>query len=192
VGYDDHIAEYFPFFYDRSEWAGLNYESRLESLDDAESLRSNPELGAKEKLELSAVKYPLPKDPNHPYYQEKACAIIEALETGVPTYLDSSVIVGRGAVENLPFDAVLDIPSVVAGGEVRPVHVGKLPAAAAEICRRQISIHELAVEAAMTGDKAVLLQALALDSYIRSLRQARGIMDDFLEFYSGDLPQFKN
>jgi alpha-galactosidase len=126
-----------------------------------------------------------------PYYQEKACAIIEALETNEPTYLDSTVIVNRGAIENIPADAVVDIPSVVVGGEVRPLHIGKLPIAAAEICRRQITIHELTVEAGITGNRETLLQAFALDPYIHSLKQANNVLEDFLNFYKEDLPQFK-
>jgi alpha-galactosidase len=191
VGYDDHIAEYMPFFYERSEWPGRGYESRVDSLGEwEESMRDAAKHSTKEMLELSAHKYPFPKDAGHPYYQEKACTIIEALETNVPTYMDSSVIVNHGAIENLPADAVVDLPSVVAGGQVRSVHVGSLPPAASEICRRQITIHELAVQAAMTGDRYLAGQAMALDPNVRSLKQADDILTDFLELYREELPQF--
>jgi alpha-galactosidase len=191
VGYDNHIAEYLPFFYDKSEWESLNYPDRIASLDKMEEQCPSADLGLKERMELSAVKYPFPRNPDNPYYQEKACAIIEALETNEPTYLDSTVIVNRGAIENLPVDAVVDIPSVVVGGEVRPLHIGKLPIAAAEICRRQITIHELTVEAGITGNREKLLQAFALDPYIHSLKQANNVLEDFLNFYKEDLPQFQ-
>lgn len=192
VGYDDHIAEYVPFFYNRSEWVERGYESKVDSLTEWEKSRSNTvNIGTKETLELSAYKYPFPKDASHPYYQEKACTIIEALETNIPTYMDSSVIVNQGAIENLPADAVVDLPSVVAGGQVRPVHIGKLPLAAAEICRRQITIHELAVEAVMIGDRSLACQAMALDPHVRSLKQAQDILDEFLECYKPELPQFQ-
>ena len=192
VGYDDHISEYFHCFYDRQGWESLDYESKLSHLDKFEKNSPSGKLSDKERMELSTVKYPFPKNPEDPYYQEKACTIIEALETNTPTYLDSSVIVNHGAIENLPADAVVDIPSMVLGGEVRPIHIGKLPTAAAEICRRQITVHELTVEAAATGDRGKLLQAFALDPYTHSLKQAGNILEDFLDFYKVELPQFQN
>jgi alpha-galactosidase/6-phospho-beta-glucosidase family protein len=54
----------------------------------------------------------------------------------------------------------------------------------------QIAIHEILVQAAVTGDRSLALQAMALDPYIRSLSQAKAILADFLEKYCRELPQF--
>ena len=117
-------------------------------------------------------------------------SIIEALQVNAPTYIDSLVTLNGGAIDNLPADSVVDVPAIVIGGEVRSIHVGALPLFAAELCRRQIVIHELVAQAAVTGDRQLALQALALDPYVRSITQAKAILDDFLREYQEDLPQF--
>ncbi len=84
----------------------------------------------------------------------------------------------------------MDIPAVVAGGEVRGVHVGELPRICAELCRRQITIHELVAEATVEGDQQLALQAMALDPHVRNIRQAQKILNAYLEEYGAQLPQF--
>lgn len=191
VGYDNHIAEYMPFFYPHEEWAKLGYESRKAGLKAYQQKGADKTPKSRlEEMELSMSQYPFPKDPNHPYYFEKACTVADALARNAPTYLDSINILNRGAIENLPADAVVDIPAVVVGGEVRGVRVGKLPVIGAELCRRQITIHELVVEATLAGDRQQALQAMALDPYVRTLAQARGILEEYLKCYRADLPQF--
>jgi hypothetical protein len=43
----------------------------------------------------------------------------------------------------------------------------------------------------MTGDRGLALQAMVLDPYVRSLPQAKAILDDFLAEYREELPQFQ-
>ena len=107
-----------------------------------------------------------------------------------PLYLDAAVIQNRGSVSNLPDDAVVDVPAVVVGGQVRGVRVGELPFFPAELCRRQIAIHELIAQAAVEGDRRLFLQALCLDPFVRGLSTARAIMDDYLAEYREYVPRF--
>jgi alpha-galactosidase len=115
---------------------------------------------------------------------------MEALAANDPLYLTALVIPNHGAIDNLPADAVVDVPALVTGGRARGVHVGPLPTFAAELCRRQITIHELLVEATVEGDRRKLVQSMALDPYVRSIGQARRISEAFLKYYRNDLPQF--
>ena len=117
--------------------------------------------------------------------------MIEAFATNEPLYMTSIVIPNHGAIDNLPTDAVVDVPAVAAGGEMRGVHVGPLPTFAMELCRRQITIHELLTEATVTGDREKVVQSMALDPYVRTMKQARQITDAFLNYYREELPQFE-
>ena len=192
VGYDDHIVEYIPFFYERDQWDEMGYRSNrvhLEQWLDTVKRQGGDDFTAQVKA-VSESQVPFPRDERHPYYKEKTCVMMEALETNTPTYTDAINIPNRGCVENLPLDAIVDIPAVAVGGDVRGLHVGALPRACAELCRRQVTIHELVVEATVAGDRALALQALCLDPYVRSLTQARAILGDFLETYRAYLPQF--
>jgi alpha-galactosidase len=191
VGYDDHLVEYLPFFYEEHEWAGQGYESIVtRRLQPAVAQGdAGKELEAMTVLaETRATKTPFPRDSTHPYYAEKPCAVIDALATNRPLYLDAINIVNHGSIDNLPADAIVDIPAVVIGGEARGLHVGALPVGTMELCRRQITIHEMIARAVHEQDEALVVQALCLDPYVRSITQARNIWTDFKREYAAHLP----
>ena len=197
VGYDDHISEYTPFFYPHTEWRDMGYslslderKKYLKTLQERESKSTNEQAQEQSMAREEFFKYPFPKDGHHPWYKEHPTQVMSALESNKALYLDSIVIPNNGAIDNLPNDALVDVPAMVIGGEVRSIHAGKLPTFAMELCRRQITIHELLVEAVVTADKQKLVQAMALDPYVRGIRQACDIVDAFLEAYRVELPQF--
>lgn len=192
VGYDDHIAEYVPFFYDKAQRDRLGYHDHRAHLERwrRDVQRHGDDTFTAQVKAVSETDVPFPRDPEHAHYVEKPCLMMEAMETNTTTYTDAINIVNGGAVENLPADAIVDIPAVAVGGEVRGVHVGPLPRACAELCRRQITIHELVVNATVSGDRQLAFQAMCLDPYIRNLDQGRAVLDDLLEVYRDWLPQF--
>ncbi len=70
------------------------------------------------------------------------------------------------------------------------VGVGDLPLGPAELCRREITVSQLCVDAAVTGDRQAALQCLLLDPVITDMDVARQILDDYLATYRQYLPQF--
>ncbi len=188
IGYDDHIIEYLPFFWEPEEWEEHGFESLADSYDN---LAGNKEhtLETQRLLGKEYKKPPFPEDPDHPYYAEKPCRVIKALETNEPLYIDSIVIKNNGAIGNLPAEAIVDAPAIAVGGGVRSVHVGELPIGPMEICRRQITLHEMIARAAHEGDDSLAVQALCLDPYVRSISQARNIWDAFRKEYRDYLPK---
>lgn len=194
VGYDGHICEYMPFFYSREQWQEMGYKSCVESLLELEEYRGEVSAtGTVDDVEVDRIlgqgKFPFPKDPAGDYYRESPVEVMEALLTSQPLYLDAMVILNNGSVSNLPSDAVVDIPAVVVGGKPRGVAVGALPTVAAELCRRQIVIHDLVVEAAVEHSRQKLLEAMCLDPFVRSLKTARDLVEDYLTEYQEYLPE---
>ena len=190
VGYDGHIVEYLPFFYEKHEWAKQGFESITAGLRRAVAQGERGKMLEAMTLH-GGTTYPFPKDNNHPYYAEKPCAVIEALETNRPTYLDAINIVNHGSISNLPADAIVDIPALAVGGKVRGIHVGELPIGPMELCRRQITLHEMIARATQTGDEKLVVQALCLSPYVRSITQARAIWRDYRKEFSDCLPTFR-
>ena len=198
VGYDNHICEYLPFFYTRDEWEALGYRSTKKTVIDflrkGRRQDTADAAGTVDDVEVERIlgkgKFPFPKNPEGPYYRESPVTVMEALLTGREAFFDAMVLPNSGCVSNLPHDAIVDIPAVVAGGRPRGIEVGELPFFAAELCRRQIAIHELVAEAAVTGDRRLFLEALCLDPYVRGITTARKIMKDYLDEYKDYLPQF--
>jgi alpha-galactosidase len=191
VGYDDHIIEYLPFFWEKHEWE----QYRFESLEETYAKMSADNYHVMEVQRLLGKEFekpPFPVDPNHSYYSENPCRAIHALETNTPTYFDAINIKNNGAITNLPDDVILDVPGIVVGGKVRSIHVGELPPGPLEICRRQTALHEMIAKAAHEGDDSLAVQILCLDPYVRSLTQARAIWSDFRKAYQTELTTFKH
>ena len=191
IGYDDHIVEYMPFFFEENEWAEHGYKSLKQEYIDLSNNKGDSTLEVIKLLGADYKQPPFPANDEHPYYAEAPCKVIMALETNTPTYFDAIVIPNNGAVSNLPDNAILDLPALAIGGEVRSVHVGELPMGPHEICRRQVAIHEMVAKATHEGDDSLAIQAFCMDPYVRSITQARNIWCDFKKEYNDDLPTFK-
>jgi alpha-galactosidase len=95
-----------------------------------------------------------------------------------------------GHISNLPHGLIVEVPGVVTAQGVRGLCVGALPDGIAALCRRQMEIASLAVDAAVRGDRDLALQALALDPVVPSLAAARAIRDELLLAHQPHLPQF--
>jgi alpha-galactosidase len=65
-----------------------------------------------------------------------------------------------------------------------------LPDAVAELCRRETAVARFCVDAAVTGDRQIALQALLLDPMVNDIGRARRILDDILTTHADWLPQF--
>jgi alpha-galactosidase len=95
-----------------------------------------------------------------------------------------------GQIGNLPLGAIVETPGHVSAAGVQGVAVGDLPCGIAELCRRELAVVRLGVDAAVTGDRQLALQCLLLDPVITDLDVARQVLDDYLTAYRPYLPQF--
>jgi len=78
----------------------------------------------------------------------------------------------------------------VNGAGIYPVHVGALPEPIAELCRRELTVAQLGIDAVVEGNYDKALQCLLLDPVVRDMHVARNILDDYLTTYREHLPQF--
>jgi alpha-galactosidase len=103
------------------------------------------------------------------------------------------VTTNRGAIPNLPFDAVVEVSAVVGGYGIHPVHVGPLPEPIAANLRQHVDVLELTVEAALTGDRKIASDALLLDaqtSAVLTPPETEKMLDEMIEAEAEFLPQF--
>jgi alpha-galactosidase/6-phospho-beta-glucosidase family protein len=84
----------------------------------------------------------------------------------------------------------VEVPGLVSGDGVHGLVMGALPEGIAELCRRELTVVRLAVDAAVHGDRQAALQCLLLDPVITDLDAAQVILDDYLQTYRDYLPQF--
>jgi alpha-galactosidase len=95
-----------------------------------------------------------------------------------------------GYVKNLPADGIVEVPAKVDSAGVHPLQVGPLPEPLAALCRQQITIQRLIVEAYRERSRDLLLQALVLDPIVDSVDRAERMLDYMLDLQSDYLPAF--
>ena len=74
------------------------------------------------------------------------------------------------------------------------MHHGPLPLHLAAINRTQINVHELAVQAAVTGDPEIVFQAMAMDPLTAmccTLDQIRAMTRELMSAHQEWIPQFE-
>jgi alpha-galactosidase len=122
---------------------------------------------------------------------EGAVEVIENVAGAGNHYHMAVDLPNHGYIPNLPGDAIVEVPGLCSGAGIQGVGVGPLPEPIAELCRREISVVRLCVDAAVNGDRQAALQCLLLDPVVTDMDLAQQILDDYLETYREYLPQFE-
>jgi alpha-galactosidase len=100
----------------------------------------------------------------------------------------------RGAIPNLPDDAIVEVNAEINAYGVRPIHAGPLPEALAAHLRHYVDFQKHVVRAALTGDRTAALHAFLLDPNTQAhldLDQTQALLDEMLEANRKHLPQFE-
>jgi alpha-galactosidase len=116
--------------------------------------------------------------------------IVEAILYNDNAYHIQLNLPNQGLIPNLPADAIVEVPGVISALGIRGLNMPPLPAGIAELCRRELALSSLTVDACVHGDRELALQALLLDPMINDIDTARAILDDFLATFAEYLPQF--
>lgn len=123
---------------------------------------------------------------------EYAASIINALEGGEP-FLFNGNVANKGYVSNLPPEACVEIPVWASRHGLQPLRVGALPPQCAVLTNLSSQIEEMAVEAALTGNRRLVYQAIAndpLSAAVLSLAEIQQMVDELFEHNRDYLPQF--
>lgn len=182
---DEHLCEYLPWLSDPVTKPWEKYEV---SLYDWERNNRRRDEGHRQIALMGAGEAPI--DALAAADSEGAEELIEAMAGGEPHLHLAANIPNVGQIGNLPLGAIVETPAIVDGAGVQGLAVGNLPSGIAELCRREISVAQLCVDAGVTGDRQLALQCLLLDPVITDMDVARQILDDYLETYREHLPQF--
>ena len=96
----------------------------------------------------------------------------------------------QGAVPNLPPDAVLELPAAATATGLRPLQIPDFPDPLAAIVTRKLAATRLTVEAALTGDRKLFVEALLTDGAVTEREAAEKMGDELLTAQQRYLPQF--
>jgi len=182
---DEHLCEYLPWVSDPSTRPWEKYDISLYEWEVWEQLRG---MGHADVAKMADGRATV--DHLREADSEGAREIIEAIAGATPHYHLAVNLPNHGYIPNLPAGAIVEVPGLVSGAGVQGVGVGPLPEPIAELCRREITVTRLCVDAAVHGDRQAALQCLLLDPVITDLDVAQQVLDDYLETYREHLPQF--
>ncbi len=96
----------------------------------------------------------------------------------------------QGAVPNLPADAVLEVPAAATATGLRPLQIPDFPDPLAAIVTRKLAATRLTVEAALTGDRKLFVEALLTDGAVTDREVAEQMGDELLVAQRQYLPNF--
>ena len=180
-----HLCEYLPWMSDPVTRSWEKYGIHLWDWDAAEKGR---EQGHAEIARMADGRMEI--DYLRSADSEGALEIVENIAAAGTHYHLAVNLPNRGYIANLPDGAIVELPGVVSGSGVHGIGMGSLPEPIAELCRREISVMRLCVDAAIHGDRQSALQCLLLDPVMRDIDTAQQILDAYLDAYREHLPQF--
>jgi len=118
--------------------------------------------------------------------------ILEAHQTGRVFRLNGNVR-NDGYITNLTPGCCVEVPVFVDKQGFHPARVGDLPLQCAALNQSNVTVQGLAVEAGLTGNPELIMQAVAMDpltSAVCTLREARAMTAEMLKAEQQWLPQF--
>ena len=185
---DRHVTEFFPEQFPRGEYHGktlgvdaYSVEAVTRSGDDTYADMRAQALGEQpldeQVFERQAGEH------------EQLIEILTSIE-GDQRRVFSANLPNHGAVPNLPADAILELPAAATATGLRPLQILDFPDPLAAIITRKLEATKLTVEAALTGDRGVLVEALLADGSVTDPEVAQQMSDQLLEAHRDHLPNF--
>lgn len=162
---DEHFGEYLAY----------GWEGGENGYDFAGDERGRAEFG--NALDLVLAGAPLPPDWLTPS-GERGAAAIGGIIHNKKRVLESGIVFNRGVVPNLPPDAAVEVPVMADAAGIHPISLGPLPDPIAKLLNMQVSVQQLAVEAAVHASKEIALQALLIDPVVNSASAAVKLLDE--------------
>jgi alpha-galactosidase len=185
VSGDCHLSEYVPYTSDQREQTWERYDIQFYDLEWGKRRREDGLRRIRDVLEGRE-----PIDVLRPLTSERAEVLVDGIANNRHLYEEALNIPNRGYIRNLPEGAMVEVPGVITSEGPTGLVVGSLPEAVAAMCRRQISINELTVEAFQRGDRRLVHQLFAIDPMIQDPAAATKMADEYLELYKDYLPAF--
>jgi alpha-galactosidase len=180
---DRHVVEFFPgFLTEDAEW-GQRWGVHLTTIDERELEQAYHVRQFEEMLAKDTVsKWPS---------GEMVAPVIQCFELDQTGWFPLN-IPNDGQVADLPFGVTVESMCIADGNGVRGRDGVRLPPTMAECLRRVSASQELTVEAAVTGNRDTVFEAMLLDPLAGRIDYDRlgAMTDEMLAATKAWLPQF--
>lgn len=181
----DHTKEYLPFF--QGYGISPNYPEPIR-LFDAEERATRMEASFKINAQYASGEL----SPEHfigKVRADHATDVIESMwgDMGKRFYINCP---NQGAIGNLADDAFLESLCDVDMQGVRPHHIGDFPRGLLGLQQQVLDTHELTVEAAVSGNRALLRRAMLSDPICNNIGDADACIEELLAAEEDALPGY--
>ena len=179
----EHSAEYCPFFIPHGPEVIRRFSVPID-----EYLRRCD--GAERKYERLRREAQSDEPLSHQRSHEYGSFIIHSIATGQPRVVYGNMP-NRGAIGNLPADAITEVPTLVDRSGLQFTIVGDLPPQIVAYIQPHVSQHELFIRAAMEGRRDYVYQAAMFDpltAAVLPLDKIVEMCDEMIEAHGELLP----
>ncbi|WP_440867167.1 hypothetical protein [Symbiopectobacterium purcellii] len=90
------------------------------------------------------------------------------------------IVENKGAIANLPYDAMVEVPAYITANGPEPVRMGNVPTFHHALLEQQLASEQLLVEATLEGSYEKALQAFTLNRTVPTMQHAKAILDEMI------------
>jgi alpha-galactosidase len=195
-----HWVEFFPQlqrleepYAGRAQGLAMRYGRRIYDMDlQLERVRQWEQVA--EKWASDSGPHRLADLPHGP--EDKGIVVAEVIESVVDDRNERFIVnvMNEGLISNLPPQAAVEVPAVVNAEGVHPLGIGNIPTGLAAMLGYHALVEELTADAALSGDRTLLRQAMMVDPLLSATLEPNAIdalTEEMLEVNRRYLPQFE-
>jgi alpha-galactosidase/6-phospho-beta-glucosidase family protein len=182
---DRHAAEFFPFFLSSGAEYGKRFGLVLTHIDDRFQWRTDSEKLIHKLMDDDVEMQTYLKSDSG----ESAPQICVVLASEKP-YKGILNLPNKGQISNLPDDVIVETLGVLDENGAFGLHAGPLLNPILNIVQNHVLNQELIVEAALSGDRKLALQALVNDPLVFDIGSSEVMLDEMLLANRSYLPKF--
>ena len=185
---DRHAVEFYPERFPGGEYHGRKLGREAFPIDQRIALGDT---WFDEMLAIANSPNPLPTAyyENVPGESEQLLEIIHSLQRDERKVFSVN-LPNQGQAAYLPADAIVECNAAAVGGGFAALLADPLPDELIAKLTAKIAAIEITVDAALTGSRALMLEALLADGAVADPDTARALRDDLLDAHRAHLPQF--
>ena len=124
------------------------------------------------------------------YYSDAACECISAIYNDKHLRMTVSTE-NKGAIPCLAPDSIVEVSSLISSKGAEPIAWGEMPPAEKGWLQLMKAMEECVIEAAITGDYGLALEAFTMNPLIESGSEGKRVLDELMVAHEKYLPQFK-
>ncbi len=124
------------------------------------------------------------------YYSDAACECINAIYNNTGTHMVVSTV-NNGALPDLDPESIVEVSCRIGATGATPLVFGPLPSAQKGWLQCMKAMEECTIEAAVTGNYGLAMEAFCLNPLVPSGQSAKHVLDELLVAHAKYLPQFQ-